>query len=343
MSVRKKKKAARTEQPASGPSGVPGKPPLAPARGPGPRVIAIASGKGGVGKSFFVGTLSWALAQSGKRVIAVDADFGGPNLHTCLSVERPAPGGWVELEEGRPFEEVLSQTSLPGLQVICGAREPLHAPNIKTSARRAALARLRTLPVDFVLLDLGAGSAYSIVDIFLLADQGLVLSTPEPTAMENAYRFLKTLFFRFVAGQCENERMRQLVTECLYAGTGAKARSPVQLLQEINRRNAPLSRAIQDTLAGVHLSLIANQVRYAEDSDLAEAMSMAVRKVFALPCESWGAIPYDENVGRALRRRQPYLIERPESKTAEAVRALADRLIGQVGKVLPHPSAGGPV
>ncbi|MCB0221901.1 MAG: P-loop NTPase [Chrysiogenetes bacterium] len=326
MSVRRKKKAPQTGQAttAEAPSI-----PLVPAASAGPRVIAIASGKGGVGKSFFVGSLSWALAQAGKRVVAVDADFGGPNLHTCLSVERPAPGGWVELEEGRPMEEVLSQTSLPNLQVVCGAREPLHSPNIKTSARRAALSRLRELPVDFVLLDLGAGSAYSIVDIFLLADQGLVLSTPEPTAMENAYRFLKTLFFRFVAGQCTNERMRQLVTECLYAGGGAKARSPVQLLQEIDRRNAGLARAIEGALSAVHLSLIANQVRYDEDADLAEAMSMAVRKVFALPCESWGAIPYDENVGRALRRRQPYLTERPDSDTAAAVRALAQRLIDQ--------------
>ncbi len=290
-------------------------------------MIAVASGKGGVGKSFFSAALSWALAEAGSRVIAVDADFGGPNLHTCLGVRASATPGLAALQEGRPLADVLAPTGLANLHLVCGVAEPLHAPNLKANAWHDALLRLQESDAEFVLLDLGAGSSYLTVDLFLSAAQGILVTTPEPTAMENAYRFLKTLFFRFAATRAPSDRIRRLVSESLHAEASlGQVRSPVDLLSAISRRHAGLGAQLEAALAGLDLSILVNQTRGAADTALPGAMAAAARKVFALPCRALGSVPYDGEVVRAVRERKPFLSASAGSAAAQAITQLARRL-----------------
>jgi len=290
----------------------------------GARVIAVASGKGGVGKSFFSAGLCWALARAGSRVIAVDADFGGPNLHTCLGVRAAETPGLAALEGGRPLESVLAPTGLANLQLVCGTAEPLHAPNLRANAWSAALARLQGSGAQFVILDLGAGSSYLTVDLFLSAAQGILVTTPEPTAMENAYRFLKTLFFRFAATRAPSDRIRRLVSESLYAeSSSGQVRSPVALLSAISAGHAGLGAELEAALARLDLSILVNQTRCEADTALPRAMAAAARKVFALPCRPFGWIPFDAEVIRAVRERKPFLSVAAQSAAAGAIERLA--------------------
>lgn len=275
----------------------------------GPMLMAIGSGKGGVGKSFFTGGLAWSLAEAGHRVLAVDADFGGPNLHTCLGV-KGSPHSLSSLAKGMALEDALVPTALDSLKMIPATGEPLHSANARAANWHVAIERLLQADADVVLLDLGAGSSYLMVDLFLMADAGILVTTPEPTAVENAYRFLKTAFFRFIASRAPNERIRQVVAECLRAnGTGRPIHSPTGLLQELGKKNAGLVRGYRRALDALKIYLLVNQTRFPEDEDLDEAMALASRKVFALPTRPLGTIPYDEEVIRALRSRQPFLAE----------------------------------
>ena len=94
-----------------------------------PRVIPVGGGKGGVGKTFVVANLAVALTRLGHRVIAVDADLEGPNLHTCLGLLRPpvSLADYVAHRE-EDLRKLVLDSSVPGLQVIAGTRGNLATP-----------------------------------------------------------------------------------------------------------------------------------------------------------------------------------------------------------------------
>src|SRR5439155_20842244 len=141
-----------------------------------PQIWAVGGGKGGTGKSLVAASLGIHLAQMGRRVILVDGDLGAPNLHTVLGLDPPA----LSLSDfvKRRFESietVVSATGVPRLSLISGARNSLDIESLKHFQKTRLLRVLMTLPVDVVLLDLGAGTSLNVLDLFSLADRGLLV------------------------------------------------------------------------------------------------------------------------------------------------------------------------
>ena len=132
-------------------------------------VIPFGGGKGGVGKTFLVANLATALAQQGHRVVAVDGDLEGANLHTCLGVLRPRASlaDYVAHRE-EDLQKLLLDTHLPNLALIAATRSHLGSAQPSHSRRVQLLRALRALPADFVLLDLGAGLHPAVMDYFMV-------------------------------------------------------------------------------------------------------------------------------------------------------------------------------
>src|SRR5687768_3047212 len=176
-------------------------------RAPGPsksrarKVIAVGGGKGGIGKSLVSANLGIALAGRGASVVMLDADLGGANLHTCLGVAQPTVSlsDFIDNRVGR-LEDTIVSGGVERLGLIAGAHDTLDAANPKHAQKARLLRHLRALDVDYVILDLGAGTTFNVLDFFLAADLGLVVLLPEPTSIENAYRFIKAAFFRRMLG-----------------------------------------------------------------------------------------------------------------------------------------------
>jgi MinD-like ATPase involved in chromosome partitioning or flagellar assembly len=158
----------------------------------------MGGGKGGIGKTFFTANLAAVAARAGRRVIGIDADLGGANLHTALGVRGGARVNLGDFLEDRvvDLERVAVETSIPGLRLILGALGNA-GETITTSQQRVALVRaIRCLEADLVVLDLSSGIERSTLDLFVAADSSFVVTTPEPTAVENAYAFLRAAFYR---------------------------------------------------------------------------------------------------------------------------------------------------
>ncbi|MDR2700841.1 MAG: P-loop NTPase, partial [Spirochaetaceae bacterium] len=165
------------------------------------RIIPIASGKGGVGKSLVAANLAVALAQAGQRVVLVDLDLGASNLHLVLGFQSPSRGIGTFLNNTKnDFSQVILKTDIRGLRFIPGDQEIPGMANLKSFQRNALVKRLLALEsdTDVLILDLGAGSHQSILDFFLLSGQGIVVSSPAVTATLNAYVFLKNTVFRLM-------------------------------------------------------------------------------------------------------------------------------------------------
>jgi|WetSurMetagenome_2_1015567.scaffolds.fasta_scaffold36294_4 flagellar biosynthesis protein FlhG len=156
-----------------------------------PRVVTIASGKGGVGKSVLASNLALAAAARGTNVLLIDADANLGSLDTLLGL---SPDGRLQdLAAGRlPFDEVLAPVA-DSLWLIAGTngmtgRLPSGA-NAVESALGAAAAHSPSF--DLVIVDAGAGIGRDVIDACRIAGETWVVATPEPTSIMDAYALIK--------------------------------------------------------------------------------------------------------------------------------------------------------
>ena len=292
------------------------------------RVIAIGGGKGGVGKTFISANLAVTLTRMGHRVVAVDADLEGANLHTCLGVATPdvSLADFVAQRED-DLSKLLVPTPEPGLQLLAGTHAHLGDAQPSHLRRVRLMRELRQLPTDFVVIDLGAGTHSSVLDYFLTGDDGLLVLQPEPTSVENAYSFLRAAFYRRLRLAMVGHGVRKLVSEAMDQRNESGLRSPNDLLKEIERRDPGEGRRFVETMKSFRPRLIVNEVRTAEDVKLGFAVAGVCRRYFGIEADYLGYVNHDEAARRSVVARKPVVDYQASSDAAIYLQRIARKLI----------------
>lgn len=290
-----------------------------------PQIWAVGGGKGGTGKSLVAASLGIHLAQMGRRVILVDGDLGAPNLHTVLGLD-PPPLALSDFVKRRfeSIETVVLETGVPRLSLISGARNSLDIESLKHFQKTRLLRVLLGLPADVVLLDLGAGTSLNVLDLFSLADRGLMVILPEPTSIENCYRFLKAAFLRRLYHLGRTLGYQSIIDLVMEHRDQSDQGRPSEILDEIARIDSCAAAAIASHVETYLPHLVINQVRSHEDERLGESMEWISERFVRIPLRFAGAIPYDTALVQCLKSRRAYLSEYPRSRTAEMLRAVAE-------------------
>lgn len=300
------------------------------------RIIAVGGGKGGVGKSLVTSSLGISLARHGKRVVVVDADLGGANLHTCLGLTNPTRTLSDFINRRVPkIEDVILETGVKNLGLMSGAHDHLTASNLKYFQKTRLLSKISQVDADIILLDIGAGISFNIVDFFLIAEQGILVVVPEPSSIENAYRFLKMSFYRHLWQSLKASPARRVVEQAMDQKNQQGIRTPFDLLEVVERLDATAGRYLKEQALRFRPRLLVNQVRYPEDARLGQSMATVCRKHLGIDIDALGSIGFDESVWRANRKRRPFMLDFPESE--------AGRALERVGQVLlfSGPAAAG--
>jgi flagellar biosynthesis protein FlhG len=164
-----------------------------PAREKRARVLAVTSGKGGVGKTHIAVNLAVALASRGRKVMLFDADLGLANVNILLGLTPEETLADVVSGKSDIFDILL--TGPAGVKVVPGASGIPFLANLGAAERERLLGDLSRLEAaaDVLVIDTGAGIADTTVSFAAAADEILVLTTPEPTSMMDAYAMVKTL------------------------------------------------------------------------------------------------------------------------------------------------------
>jgi flagellar biosynthesis protein FlhG len=293
-----------------------------------PRIWAVGGGKGGVGKSVIVSNLAIALSRQGLRCALLDADLGGANLHTLLGMESPG----ITLSsffrrETSQLSDALLPTPYPGLSLISGARALLDIANPQHALKEKLLRQLFTLPVDFLLLDLGAGSAFTTLDFFLAAHRQILVVTPTPTSVENTYHFLKAAYFRKLRRAIRQSEAGGMIERLMGDRLTRGIASPRDLLADLGRHDAAAAHRIAEEMAHFTPSLIINQTRREEETLLGQQMASACRDFFGVRCEFLGPVWNDERVYYAIQKRRPVLDSYPQSPFSLAMEQFTLALI----------------
>ena len=291
------------------------------------RVIwAIGGGKGGTGKSFLSANLAIALSAERGDIVAIDADLGGPNLHTLLGVRENGRdlGDFVRNQVNR-LEDIALPTSFPGLRLVRGSERTLFLANLNHYRKLKLIRQIKGLPTNGVVIDLGTGSAFNTLDLFMTASPGILVVTPEPTAVENAYLFLKSCALRILRAYARYfgiPDFEEKVSQGLENSSGTLLR----FMENLTAGDGSAGQVLTAALNSFKVYLIVNKVRDRKDSHLGRSIVDVVRKYFLINMGLLGTIPYDERVHWSLRRFSPFLYEYPESAVSQAIRSMAERL-----------------
>jgi flagellar biosynthesis protein FlhG len=278
-------------------------------------VWAIGGGKGGIGKSFISSNLAICLSRFGRETTLVDLDLGSANLHTCLGIRIPNRS-LSDYVSGRvsSLNEISVDTGIPGLKFISGSNDALNAADINFDQRMNIMRGIREIKTPYVILDLGAGTSESMLDFFLAADQRIVATTPEPTSIENAYRFIKSSYYRKLRNSETELGLKELISKAMDERGENGIRSPADLITHINRLDPVAGRKLIEEIAGYQVHLLMNQVRTHQDVDLGHSMRSVCRKYFGIEANYLGNIHHDNAVWQALRKRRPLMLEYPYSE-----------------------------
>ena len=294
-----------------------------------PTIHSIGGGKGGVGKSFIAACLGASLADSGKSVALVDLDLGASNLHTVLGL--PAPDGglnrFLDKTESQ-LERVAVGTHVDRLFLISSNNCSMEIANLFHAQKIKLINAIRRLPFDYVLLDLGAGTHFNTLDFFLASPQGIFVCTPEPTSIENAFRFIKAVYLRrlkqIVKANNFDRRVKAMVSD------KRPNRLKANDIFDLAARTDPVNAAKLKTAIGrLRFNLILNQFRRSANSALGDNITAVCNRHFYSPFEFLGRVDFDEGVIDAIYTRKPYIENFPDTPTATQLKQIGSRLLGQ--------------
>lgn len=293
-----------------------------------PIVWAVGGGKGGVGKSFVVSNLGIFLGKQGHRTLLVDADFGGSNLHTFLGISAPTRGLHdFFAKRSRNIGELIVPTEISGVSLLGGAQHYLEAANPKFAQKERLQQILTRADTDYVLLDLGAGTAFYILDLFLFAQEKIVVVSPEPTSVENVYQFLKSAFFRWVKREISSPQIKQWVDRAIDQRADNGIKTPLDLIQRISEMDPQLTEEVENLRRSFRVKLVVNQVRTSKDNRLLDAIVQACDKHLGLTVEPLGCVPFDDTVWKSIRSRKPFVQHYSHSASARRLEMLLKKLV----------------
>jgi flagellar biosynthesis protein FlhG len=292
------------------------------------RLIPVGGGKGGVGKSFIVANIAACLARAGKRVVAVDGDLEGANLHTCLGVSKPriSLADFVAQRE-EDLGKLIIETPIPNLQLLAATDGNLATPQPSHSRRLKLMRALRDISVDFVLIDLGAGTHAAVMDYFMIGENGVVVVAPEPTSVENAYSFIRAAFYRRLRLAMASHDMRKIVTLAMDQRNERGIRTPLDLLREIQNLDPTEGSRFVDTMRAFRPRLVINDVRTADDIKLGFSIQSVCRKYFGIDAEYLGYVNHDQAARQSVRLRRPLVDVNPHSDAAIYIARIARKLL----------------
>ncbi len=287
-----------------------------------------------MGKTVLTASIGIGLATLGNQVVIVDADLGGANLHTCMGILEPEYTFYhFYTLQKETLADIMLDTPVENLKLISGACGTLGLANPRYSQKLRFINELRRVQADYVLLDLGAGSSFNVIDFFVAADQGIVVPTPEPMAIQETFNFLKIAVMRKLMRHFKNRPDISLrCAQDTFAEHSRLNASFDEVARQIRAIDASAGDEAQRLLAAFKPSLILNMVHSQEEVKEGVALATAAEELLSIKLNFLGYIDYDESVRQAVKELRPFMIDNPKSKASKSLaRLISVGLLGQTG------------
>ena len=293
------------------------------------KILPVASGKGGVGKTVLAANLALALAEGGEKTVQIDLDLGGSNLHTCLGIKNINPGvGNLLSSSELGFKDIVMDTPYRGLRFIPGDVLVTGLAAINRQQRKRISGQILKIDADYIIVDLGSGTSAAVLDFFLMSNSGFIVTTPQPTSVTNAFAFLKNLLFRFLQRAMSSasevsDYIKSLGKESLPHSTPTFS----QVLSRIKDIDNEAAEKAGLYLSMIHPKLVINLAQTPDDLSAGVKLRDLVRRNLDVELECMGLIYTDKAVDRSVLERVPLLRFDPEAVASVQINRIAKKIV----------------
>ena len=186
---------------------------------------------------------------------------------------------------------------------------------------------IRQLEADYIILDLGGGTNHQIIDMFNQADKGILVTLPEPTSIENTYRFIKHAIYRKFKKVIEHPGVRSYLQTITLNKESSQQISPAQLVQKIALINSEAGAVLNREINSLQLILVLNQVISNRDVRLGFIMKDSCQKYFGVTIRYAGAIENDKSVLLSSRERKPILLYNHFAASSRGICKISENIL----------------
>ena len=293
-------------------------------------VITVGGCRGPVGKSLLAAQLAWSLANVRRRVALVDLDLAGANLHRLVGAAPPRATNVSLVSRTAGALGSLSETPHCNLLLIPGGQPALSRVTLNPSVRTQLAEQLRSLPVEVVVVDVGAGVGYDPVDLLELGHRRLVVSSCEPSAVQDAYALFKAAVRRLIHRHLEPAGQLGLLEPGLRTWEGERMS---HVLGRVQRIDPALHEALTRDLANFGGALLGTQVMDIGHIGALQALSALAAEYLGVTVPLLGWLPNGARLPDLATA--PFDNLAPDGAEAQALRAMAEALLR------PSPSSAG--
>jgi flagellar biosynthesis protein FlhG len=282
-------------------------------RGRAGKTIAVGGGKGGVGKTIVAVNLALALSRMLKNVTLLDGDIGNCNCNTLLGITKVDSSLEEYLRKERSLDEVTVSTAYPGLHLVCGAQNKV---DFLTTEMSRLLHDLRQVDTDCLVIDLGAGMSDETLMLYRLADDKIIVVTPQVTSLQNAYGFIKSAFFH------------DLKRSGFAAFLDEAGSDPQKLHALVGRLGDghPAHHAFSVVLARQQFKIVGNMVNNDKDLKIVQNLQKVVWQYLYIYNTVLGTIGTSEEILISVNRITPFLVLSPDVPPSREMKQMALKL-----------------
>lgn len=296
---------------------------------------AIGGGKGGVGKSIVTLMIGVSLAKLGNKVILVDADLGGSNLHTLVGIRYPkhSLADFIN-KKAETIDEVIMNTPVENMRLICGADDILGMANPKYTQKTRILNHLKKLDADFILLNLGAGTSFTTIDFFLYAPNKIVVLTPQITSIQNAYGFIKASLFRYLNDTFSKEdEALNLIKRASSPAQGDGIDSVEKLCDEFRALGEQYQERLINCIDTLNIKVIVNMLRDTKERNVSNIVKSVAKNYLGLTIEDLGLVPFDNILSISINNMAEFLSKRRDSMASIHFYDIASNIVKSYQKL----------
>ncbi len=264
----------------------------------------------------------------GNSVIVVDADLGSANLHVYLGIKSPARSLVDVLQNHSSPEEALLPTSQPGLRLLSCAADILGMANPEPSEKERIIGFISKLDAQYILVDLGAGTSYNVLDFFNMSDEGIIVASPDPASIQSAYSFIKSAVYRRVQRTfSSNEPVISALNQFRESAGGTKPRTMLDFYETLCATDPEVAEKVAATVDQYRPLIVVNMASSEEDQRIAEIIHSAAKRFLNVDIRFCGLIFADPTVLKAVQRLSLPDFRRAPSLAARQIRQTVERLL----------------
>ncbi|KPJ99417.1 MAG: hypothetical protein AMK71_09810 [Nitrospira bacterium SG8_35_4] len=295
------------------------------------KVFAVVGPKGGVGKSTISANLAIALATMGRKVTLADLDLGAANLHALFGIRDT--GHTIDdfiLKKVKNLSDIIVDTEVHNLKFICGGSQIPNIANMPYQQKVKLMYHLMKLESDILIVDLGAGSSYNVVDFSFMADIGLFVTTPEVTSLMNVYSFIKSAVYRRLTFHFKSENsyeVLELLEKAKDVDSNPHLNSMEKFFREAGAIDPDSVHAAKKILSEFIPHIAVNRVQTSSDANVGTVIQGLLQHYLSIESRILANLPEDIAVKKSINKMKPVFIDNPSSEFSVGIKELADKLM----------------